>query len=263
MATIVDCPTCTRKLNVPEDLLGRPVRCPDCGGTFEAGGSASLQEPAASPDVAPGVVAPPADGRPDDEATRPQFGTPYSVTAAPGSAPPGTSQGPAGAVRPCPVCGGEIAASAVQCRFCGENLADEDDRPWERRQRRGVRRDCEPHRGTMILVFGILSLVLGMFGLPLGIIAWVMGHGDLKKIKAGAMDPEGRGLTLAGKICGMVGTILQCFTLLLVIGEMAVIFGILIPRSMAAKPVPVATPVAPPPPPRVPPPLEAPAPGGP
>ncbi|HIO52403.1 MAG TPA: DUF4190 domain-containing protein [Phycisphaerales bacterium] len=63
----------------------------------------------------------------------------------------------------------------------------------------------QPHRGTMILVFGILGLVVCM---PLGIVAWVMGSGDLKKMDAGLMDPEGRGTTQAGKIIGMVATIL-------------------------------------------------------
>lgn len=63
----------------------------------------------------------------------------------------------------------------------------------------------QPHRGTMILVFGILGLVICM---PLGIVAWVMGSGDLKKMDAGTMDPEGRGITQAGKIIGMVATIL-------------------------------------------------------
>ena len=57
----------------------------------------------------------------------------------------------------------------------------------------------------MILVFGILGFVV----CPIfGIAAWVMGKGDLKAIDQGLMDPEGRGLTNAGKICGMVSVIL-------------------------------------------------------
>ena len=63
----------------------------------------------------------------------------------------------------------------------------------------------KPHRGTLILVLGILGLVLCG---PLGIAAWVMGNGDLKEIDAGAMDPSGRSLTNAGRICGMIATIL-------------------------------------------------------
>ena len=63
----------------------------------------------------------------------------------------------------------------------------------------------KPHRGTVILVLGILSLVICG---PLGIFAWIMGQADLKQMNAGTMDPEGRGNTQAGKICGMIATIL-------------------------------------------------------
>ena len=61
-----------------------------------------------------------------------------------------------------------------------------------------------PHRGTLILVLGILSLVVCG---PLGIFAWIMGSGDLKQMDAGTMDPSGRGTTNAGRICGMIATI--------------------------------------------------------
>jgi hypothetical protein len=63
----------------------------------------------------------------------------------------------------------------------------------------------KPHRGTLILVFGILGLVVCG---PLAIVAWVMGSGDLKQIDAGTMDPAGRGTTQAGRICGIIGTVL-------------------------------------------------------
>ena len=62
------------------------------------------------------------------------------------------------------------------------------------------------HRGTLILVLGILGLVICG---PLGIAAWVMGSSDMKEMDAGTMDPSGRGTTQAGKICGMVATILM------------------------------------------------------
>ena len=64
----------------------------------------------------------------------------------------------------------------------------------------------KPHRGTLILVLGILGLVICG---PLGIVAWVMGSGDLKEIDAGTMDASGRGTTQAGKICGIIATILM------------------------------------------------------
>jgi hypothetical protein len=74
----------------------------------------------------------------------------------------------------------------------------------------------KPHRGTLILILGILGLIICM---PLGIAAWVMGSGDLKEMDAGTMDGSGRSITRAGKICGMVATIL--FVVAFIAGFMA------------------------------------------
>ncbi len=63
----------------------------------------------------------------------------------------------------------------------------------------------QAHRGTLILVLGILGLVICA---PCGIAAWIMGNSDLKQMDAGAMDPSGRSTTNAGRICGMIATIL-------------------------------------------------------
>ena len=62
-----------------------------------------------------------------------------------------------------------------------------------------------PHRGVVILVLGILGIVVCFI---CGIIAWVMGNNDIREIDAGLMDPSGRGMTQAGKICGMISVIL-------------------------------------------------------
>jgi hypothetical protein len=72
----------------------------------------------------------------------------------------------------------------------------------------------EPHRGTLILVLGILSLVLCAFT---AIPAWIMGKGDLAKIKDGIMDPEGQGMTKAGMICGMICCIIYAVLIGLII----------------------------------------------
>ena len=86
-------------------------------------------------------------------------------------------------------------------------------------------RPLEAHRGAMILVFGILSLVVGCF--VFGIVAWVMGNGDLRKMSAGVMDPQGRSMTEAGKVCGMISTILAILSLVGVVLYLIVIFGLL------------------------------------
>ncbi len=91
----------------------------------------------------------------------------------------------------------------------------------------------KPHRGTLILVLGILSIVMSLIGgvvclvgwiagLPCGIIAWVIGGRDLRAIDAGTMDPLGMGSTKSGWICGIIGTIIgilcAILTILMIIG---------------------------------------------
>lgn len=82
-----------------------------------------------------------------------------------------------------------------------------------------------PHRGPMILVFGILGaltfscFLLGIFG----VIAWVLGKRDLELIRRGQMDKEGEGLTRAGYILGIVGTIMFALYLLLIVAYFAVL----------------------------------------
>jgi hypothetical protein len=65
----------------------------------------------------------------------------------------------------------------------------------------------QPHRGTLILVLGILGIVVCFI---CGIVAWVMGNQDLRAMAAGTMDRSGEGTTKAGKICGMISVILAC-----------------------------------------------------
>jgi len=79
----------------------------------------------------------------------------------------------------------------------------------------------KPHRATVVLILGILSLVVCA---PLGIAAWIMGKNDLKEMDNGTMDPSGRGTTQAGKICGMIGTILLAIGI--VVGILVVALGV-------------------------------------
>ena len=79
-----------------------------------------------------------------------------------------------------------------------------------------------PHRGVLILVLGILSLVgCGVFT---AIPAVIMGGGDLKKMDAGQMDPDGRQLTNVGRILGFIGLVF--FAIGLVIFVLAVAGGL-------------------------------------
>src|SRR5262249_14954782 len=152
--TILTCPTCSKSLKIPDELLGKKVKCSACLATFTA------EEPVQKP------------AERDEERPRRRGSDPDS-------------------------------------RIAEE---DEDDRPSRRgrdrdrpRGARRRRRDYEPHRGTLILVLGILGLVVFH---PLGIVAWIMGNHDLKAMRAGRMDPEGQSQTQTGKVLGIVAT---CF----------------------------------------------------
>jgi hypothetical protein len=163
MPEIISCPSCQRKLQVPESLLGQDVQCPTCGATFAAS------------------------------------------TA--GGAPARSSPEPA---QPPPGAGYETEPEPTGRSGPGRRLRREEDyddyEEYGDRPRRRRRRDFLPHRGSTILVLGILSLVV--CGPVLGPIAWIMGNQDLAEIRAGRMDPEGEGSTNAGRICGMIATIL-------------------------------------------------------
>ncbi len=68
----------------------------------------------------------------------------------------------------------------------------------------------QPHRGTTVLVLGIVGLALWPFyiGLIPALFAWIMGNRDLDSMKRGTMDAKGQGFTQAGRICGMVVVLL-------------------------------------------------------
>jgi predicted Zn finger-like uncharacterized protein len=165
MPEIVQCPECSRKLRVPDELLGRKVKCPTCSANFQAT-AVGGDNPQAPPDSGRAADERPSrrrDEAPDD---------------------------------------------------------DEDEDRLSRRSRRSRRdrRDAEPHRGTIILVLGIISIVLNFIIPGLGVIpgpiAWAMGSADLKKIRSGEMDSGGEGTTNGGMICGIIGTILGSLGLL-------------------------------------------------
>jgi hypothetical protein len=69
----------------------------------------------------------------------------------------------------------------------------------------GLGHAVRPHRGGAVLALGILGLVVCFI---CGLIAWSMGNTDLKEMAAGRMDRSGEAMTQAGKICGMISTIL-------------------------------------------------------
>jgi hypothetical protein len=87
----------------------------------------------------------------------------------------------------------------------------EDERPWE--QPGAVRRDCEPHRGTLLVLLGAVGATVGALGivlflpavvaLVLGIITYRGAKHDLAEMKAGRIDPSGRSRVLQAQDLGL------------------------------------------------------------
>ena len=145
MPTVVECPSCGKKLKVPDEYIGKKVRCSDCNGTF-----VSEKPPSKAPPKAP------VRAEPDDVAD------------------------------------------------------DDDEAPVRKRSRDSV----EPHRGVLVLILGIASVAMPFIGFAVigfvpGILAWIFGKNDLKKMDEGTMDTEGRSNTNLGKILGLVGMIIN------------------------------------------------------
>lgn len=72
----------------------------------------------------------------------------------------------------------------------------------------------EHPQGTTILVLGILSLV---FCGVLGPVAWVMGNSALREIDASPGTYSNRGQVQAGRICGIITSVLIILGIVLVL----------------------------------------------
>jgi predicted RNA-binding Zn-ribbon protein involved in translation (DUF1610 family) len=181
MAIEFNCHVCGKLLRTSEAKSGKTAKCPGCGESLSV---------------------PQAEVGPDDYDSDESGGS--GLDEFDDAAAPSTQSG---ATKACPMCGEQIRRAARRCRFCGEDLAD--------RYSSRSTSYSQPHRGAMLLTFGILGFVV----CPIfAIVAWVMANGDLQEMKAGRMDPEGEGLTKAGKIISIVslsltaaGLLLYCF----------------------------------------------------
>ena len=74
------------------------------------------------------------------------------------------------------------------------------------------------HSGVLILLLGIGGLVVFPLLAP---IAWILANRDLRQMAAGRMDPSGYSMTQAGRVLGMIVTILM----LLFLAAVVVIMG--------------------------------------
>lgn len=189
------CTSCNKLLRTADDKAGKRARCPECGETVAIPGAA------------------PAGAEFDDYGGADDYGDPdedrYGLSSSPRARSSGG--GRRSDMKNCPMCGGEVRAAAVKCRYCGERLGGA--RPATRPRSR--RRSSVPQTsgtataaiitGAVGLATSLMSLCcfFGLVSLPCSIAAVVLGFVSLPKINAG--EAEGKGLAIAGLVMGFVG----------------------------------------------------------
>jgi hypothetical protein len=86
----------------------------------------------------------------------------------------------------------------------------------------------EASKATMILVLGILGLVVSWILAP---FAWVMGNRELEAIREGRRPPDNRSTANAGRILGIIGTVLLGLAVLAIVLMLVVGFAFMgVPR---------------------------------
>jgi hypothetical protein len=201
MAFNIQCPGCQRKLSVPDTMLNKRVKCPSCAEVFQASETPDAEKPQkAKPPLTESIE--PAPERPaklpapkvvKDEA---DAETDYAYEEEPKKkSGPGRRQSRDDEDEPRP----------ARRRRDDDDDDDEDDYAPRRRSR-------VPHRGGLILTLGIISLVVWccpLAGWIVGGIVLNMANKDLAEMAARRMDDSGHGLTMAGKICGIIAVVLS------------------------------------------------------
>jgi hypothetical protein len=86
------------------------------------------------------------------------------------------------------------------------------------------RRPLPPHRGALLLVGGLLSILLALGGLrhpfwpalalTVGAMTWMAACTDRRELRAGALNPHGAELVRAGWLLAILGTLLAAGILL-------------------------------------------------
>jgi tetratricopeptide (TPR) repeat protein len=86
---------------------------------------------------------------------------------------------------------------------------------WERPADREPAK-LAPHRGGIILTLGLLSLFCCCF--PSGLFALGLGSRDLERMNRGEMNPEGKGMSIAGMVLSVIGLFVSA---ILIIAQLA------------------------------------------
>jgi DNA-directed RNA polymerase subunit RPC12/RpoP len=144
MPVAVVCSNCSGKLKVPDNLVGRSVKCPRCSTAIKVPGKAT---------------APPARQEPEPEDLAP------------------VEQASTQATQDCPFCGEQILTKAKKCKHCGETIdvtlraAEEARRESRKPTRKRAALTSPSYVGMILGLVGALLLVAGVFTPVFGSLA--------------------------------------------------------------------------------------------
>lgn len=101
-----------------------------------------------------------------------------------------------------------------------------DDNPYAeapeiRTEQYGNSQQRMPDGASTILICGILSLVVCA---PIGIAAWVMGNTYMSQCRRMRVEPDG--VATAGRICGIVGTVLFGLQIAMMMFWLVIVIGV-------------------------------------
>jgi predicted Zn finger-like uncharacterized protein len=241
------CPGCQAQLRIGDEFAGQHVRCPACDTIYTAYAAPASKlmppsesapqefanesatapvaaaDPASPTAIAGGEDAAPAALDPTSQAELP----PAELPPADGTkwylrTPEGPVYGPVveaafarwvaeGRVTPdCLVCPGDNAWHAA-CEIFPSVKTPPSPQPML--QRATVEEFVAPHRGALVLILGIMGIITTC-PIP-SLMAWMMGTHDLEEMQAGRVDSSGQALTQAGRVLGMI------FSILYIVGAVA------------------------------------------
>jgi phage FluMu protein Com len=188
MPQTIHCSHCQQLLSLRDEDVGKMVRCPRCTGVF----TAVVEEQPPQPPI---------------------LGQDFEIAPEHPPPPPApqSHHEPVAHINPSPEFDGGIYAvqldeeALVSPTNSGRPprpspISFEEEEPY-----------VQPHRGVLILVLGILSLVLAcipLAGWILGGIAMSMASTDERLMREKMMDRTGAPLTKAGQVCAIFGVFL-------------------------------------------------------
>ncbi len=198
MAIETNCAECGARLRVPDEHAGKLARCPKCQAVTSVPGAAddALSDNWCLRDVDGGQYGPVSKAELDQWYQQGRIDPGSRIRS------DSNSWRPAHEVYP------SLAKQATESqRPYHETASTSTDSPDHSTATRAAIRIRSrppfqrPHRGGTIVGLGVAGLICCY---PLAIGAVVMGLTDLGQMRAGKMDPGGRGLTQVGLVLGVV-----------------------------------------------------------